>query len=117
MGLVKPHRRFQTTIIADDSRAAEIIVFAYLVFTRFVYIVMSDTSSEVEELGIFDEPEGYFQPEKEPTCVTHKLLDGRELNLRLVGHNPLWVGDFSYFFPGSTALLVNLWWKRVCHYR
>ena len=53
---------------------------------------MSDTSSEVEELGIFDEPEGYFQPEKEPTFVTHKLLDGRELNLRLVGHNPLWVG-------------------------
>ena len=50
---------------------------------------MSDSEGE---LGLFEEPEGYYQAEKEPTFVTYTLLDGRELNLRLVGHNPLWVG-------------------------
>lgn len=52
---------------------------------------MSDSDSE-GDLGLFQEPEGYYEPEKQPTFVTHKLLDGRELNLRLVGHNALWVG-------------------------
>lgn len=57
-------------------------------------------SSDSEDgLDLFQEPEGYFEPEKEPTFVSHKLLDGRELNLRLVGHNPLWVGDCIFPFP------------------
>jgi len=50
---------------------------------------MSD--SEEEGLNLFQEPEGFYKPEKEATFVSHKMLDGRELNLRLVGHNPLWV--------------------------
>ncbi|GAB7353743.1 hypothetical protein MBLNU459_g4137t1 [Dothideomycetes sp. NU459] len=50
---------------------------------------MADSDSE-GELGLFQEPDGYYEPEKEPTFVTHTLLDGRKLNLRLVGHNPLW---------------------------
>jgi hypothetical protein len=53
---------------------------------------MSDSHSDSEgELGIFAEPEGYYQPEKEPTFAKHEMQDGRELNLRMVGHNPLWV--------------------------
>lgn len=52
---------------------------------------MSDSHSDSEgELGIFAEPEGYYQPEKEPTFAKHEMQDGRELNLRMVGHNPLW---------------------------
>lgn len=57
-------------------------------------------SSDSEDgLDLFQEPEGYFEPEKQPTFVSHKLLDGRELNLRLVGHNPLWVGGCIFSFP------------------
>ena len=56
-------------------------------------------SSDSEDgLDLFQEPEGYFEPEKQPTFVSHKLLDGRELNLRLVGHNPLWVGGCIFFY-------------------
>lgn len=42
-------------------------------------------------LDLFQEPDGYFEPEKEATFATHKLLSGKEFNVRLVGHNPLWV--------------------------
>jgi len=53
---------------------------------------MSDSHSDDEgELGLFDVPEGYYQPEKEPTFAKHEMQDGRELSLRMVGHNPLWV--------------------------
>jgi len=40
---------------------------------------------------MFQEPAGYFEEEKQPTFVQHELADGTVLNLRLVGHNPLWV--------------------------
>jgi nicotinamide N-methyltransferase len=54
---------------------------------------MSDTHSDDEsgDLGLFAEPEGYYQPEKQPTFASHVMQDGRELTLRMVGHNPLWV--------------------------
>jgi hypothetical protein len=59
---------------------------------------MSDSDSE-GELGIFQEPEGFYEPEKEPSFVDYTLQSGLKLNLRLVGHNPLWVG-----FPKSSSL-------------
>ena len=51
----------------------------------------SDGEDTDEGLDIFVEPEGYFEPEKAPTYEEYQLRDGRTLNLRLVGHNPLWV--------------------------
>lgn len=53
-------------------------------------------------LNIFQDPEGFYKPEKQPTFVQHRMLDGRELNLRLVGHNPLWVGG---------KILLSLIWS------
>ncbi|EKG20731.1 hypothetical protein MPH_01897, partial [Macrophomina phaseolina MS6] len=41
-------------------------------------------------LDLFQEPEGYYQPEKPPTYATHKLLSGEEMRVRMVGFNPLW---------------------------
>lgn len=41
---------------------------------------------------MFTEPEGYYEPEKQPTFAVHRMQNGQELNMRLVGHNPLWVG-------------------------
>lgn len=48
-------------------------------------------SDEEGGLDLFQEPADYFEPEKEATFATHKLLSGEEFTVRLVGHNPLWV--------------------------
>ena len=45
--------------------------------------------------SIFQEPDGYFQPEKPATYAEHTLLNGQTLRLRLVGFNPLWVQSRS----------------------
>lgn len=50
-----------------------------------------DSGSEDGDLNLFEEPAGYYQPEKEPTYASHVTLSGEELQVRLVGHNPLWV--------------------------
>lgn len=51
----------------------------------------SDDEGSEGGLDLFQEPEGYYPPEKQPTFATHKLLSGDELKVRLVGFNPLWV--------------------------
>jgi hypothetical protein len=50
-------------------------------------------SSEADEesLDLFQEPTDFYQPEKQATFASHQLLSGKELTVRLVGHNPLWV--------------------------
>ncbi|KAK3722516.1 Protein N-terminal and lysine N-methyltransferase efm7 [Vermiconidia calcicola] len=49
-----------------------------------------DDGSEDGALGMFEEPEGYYKPEKQPTTVLHTTLSGQELTLRLIGLSPLW---------------------------
>lgn len=45
----------------------------------------------MEELtGLFNEPEDFYPPSPKPTTEKYTLRSGRELSLRLVGHNPLW---------------------------
>ena len=51
-----------------------------------------ERSDEEEHLDLFKEPEGYYEPEKQHTFVIYKAHNGQTLNLRLVGHNPHWVG-------------------------
>lgn len=41
--------------------------------------------------GLFDVPEGYYPPEKEPTYAEHKMLSGQTVRVRLVGSHPLYV--------------------------
>jgi len=41
-------------------------------------------------LDLFQEPADFYEPEKEATFATHRLLSGKEFTVRLVGHNPLW---------------------------
>lgn len=57
------------------------------------------SDGEDQALDLFNEPDGYYEAEKPPTTVTHRTQDGRELQLRLVGHNPLWVGLGIQFIP------------------
>ena len=49
------------------------------------------SDSDEGEFSLFQEPTDYYEPEKEATFATHRLLSGKNLNVRLVGHNPLWV--------------------------
>lgn len=53
---------------------------------------MSTNDDDVDVQAMFQEPEGYLQPEKPFTYESFELEDGRSLELRLVGNNPLWVG-------------------------
>lgn len=64
----------------------------------------SDNEGEGAGLDLFQEPEGYFQPEKPPTYATHKLESGEELKVRLVGFNPLWVSVVSVLAPSHSFL-------------
>jgi len=48
----------------------------------------NDTSDHAD---LFKEPEDFYQPDKPATNTGYVLCDGREIRLRLVGHNPLWV--------------------------
>ncbi|KAH6883089.1 putative methyltransferase-domain-containing protein [Alternaria rosae] len=54
-------------------------------------------SSEADEesLDLFQEPTDFYEPEKQATFASHQLLSGKELTVRLVGHNPLW-GHFLW---------------------
>lgn len=50
-------------------------------------------SNDEEAFDLFQEPNDYYQKEKPPTQVQHQTLNGETLTLRLVGQNPLWVGE------------------------
>lgn len=51
-----------------------------------------EVSSEDGAINLFEEPKDFYKPEPEATKAIHRLRDGREMSIRLVGHNPLWVG-------------------------
>ncbi|EGP92368.1 uncharacterized protein MYCGRDRAFT_31648 [Zymoseptoria tritici IPO323] len=51
---------------------------------------MSDSEPEETWDDLFQEPTDYYRPDKEPTQVEHKTLNGDVLKLNLVGQNPLW---------------------------
>lgn len=50
---------------------------------------MSDSDSDIGG-GLFTEPPDFYKPEKPPTFVEFSLKTSQKINLRLVGHNPLW---------------------------
>lgn len=54
-----------------------------------------------ETFDLFQEPDDFYQKEKEPTQVQHRTLKGQTLNLNLVAQNPLWVIFISIFYHAS----------------
>ena len=64
------------------------------------------SESDDEGIDIFQEPADYYPPEKEATFASHRLLSGKELTVRLVGHNPLWVRPSLSPRFGSSASTV-----------
>ena len=53
---------------------------------------MPASDSDGSSVGgdLFTEPSDFYAPEKPPTYIAFPLQSGQTLNLRLVGHNPLW---------------------------
>ena len=57
-----------------------------------VIMSSSDDSLDIElDSELFQEPPGYFLPPLPYTSTKFTLISGQAINLRLVGHNPLWV--------------------------
>lgn len=54
---------------------------------------MTTESEGLDVDDLFREPEGYYQAEKAATFLQYELPSGYQFKLRLVGHNPLWVGE------------------------
>ncbi|MCJ1393773.1 nicotinamide n-methyltransferase [Xylographa bjoerkii] len=50
----------------------------------------SEETENFADTALFQEPDGYFEPEKPPSFAEHTLLSGEKIHMRLVGHNPLW---------------------------
>ena len=65
---------------------------------------MPEMSSDDVDLptDLFEEPPGYFPPPPPNTYTSYTLTSGQVLNLRLVGHNPLWVYP-STISPNNTT--------------
>jgi nicotinamide N-methyltransferase len=52
----------------------------------------SDGEEGAQGFGdLFQDPEGFFQPDKPPTFAEHQMRSGQTLKLRLVGDHPLYV--------------------------
>lgn len=49
-----------------------------------------DDGSDIDNLGLFNEPDGFYAPDKPATFTTYVTKEGLDISLRLVGHNPLW---------------------------
>lgn len=67
-------------------------------------------SSEADDggLDLFQEPADFYEPEKQATFASHQLRSGKELTVRLVGHNPLWVRHcLAFYNPKQTTELVS----------
>lgn len=70
-----------------------------------------DSNAENLITDMFEEPDGYFPPEPLASYVEYTLLCGQIIQLRLVGHNPLWVPTYcllSSEFPDPDPALMLL---------
>ena len=50
--------------------------------------------AQIEDIDFgdfFQDPQGYYPPEKQPTNAEHRMLSGQTVHVRLVGSHPLYV--------------------------
>lgn len=50
---------------------------------------MADDDFETGDL--FEDPEGFYEKDPEPTFAEHQMLNGQTVRVRLVGSHPLYV--------------------------
>ena len=84
---------------------------------------VSGDEEDLADTALFQEPEGYYEPEKQPSFVNYTLPSVGKLRLRLVGHSPLWVRNNTYFEVGSSthgkfrAIFYGMrgrWYRSIC---
>lgn len=46
---------------------------------------------DYETGGLFEDPEGFYEKDPEPTFAEHQMLNGQTVRVRLVGSHPLYV--------------------------
>lgn len=56
--------------------------------------------------AMFEDPEGFYEPEPEPTFAEHHMLSGQKVRVRLVGSHPLYVRH-SWYLMFHPASLIN----------
>lgn len=69
-------------------------------------------ADELDTGDMFNDPEGFYPPEKEPTYADHQMLSGQVVRVRLVGSHPLYVLPLSPQ-PCTVRALTPLW-RETC---
>lgn len=60
-------------------------------------------ADELDTGDMFNDPEGFYPPEKEPTYADHQMLSGQVVRVRLVGSHPLYVPLPFHHSPALSA--------------
>lgn len=58
---------------------------------RDYHHVLTMVEENFETGDMFQEPEGFYPDEPEPTFAEHQMLSGKTVRVRLVGSHPLYV--------------------------
>lgn len=53
------------------------------------------TEEDLDTGALFQDPDGFYQEEKQPTFAEHQMLSGKTVRVRLVGSHPLYVRSTS----------------------
>lgn len=54
-------------------------------------LIMADADGLLDAGDMFKDPEGFYEPEPEPTFADHQMHSGDVVRVRLVGSHPLYV--------------------------
>lgn len=70
-------------------------------------------ADEFDTGDMFQDPEGFYPPEKEPTYADHQMLSGQVVRVRLVGSHPLYVATSPFTKDLLVCTLTPLW-RETC---
>jgi hypothetical protein len=93
--ILSAHNLHVTWLVTLSARITKISATAKTPIRHDLPFAMTSEADE-EGIDLFQEPADFYEPEKQPSFASHQLLSGQEVTVRLVGHNPLWVGHLKY---------------------
>jgi hypothetical protein len=89
----EPYLRYQSIDEPQIGESYGAVAAPSITFEAGASLMLSGDKSDEEDVGIdiFQEPSGYYPPEKPHKFIEHSLKGGKKFNLRLLGQSPLWV--------------------------